>query len=117
MEGGKIYTSGMGCTNFFASPEMLESKSIYDGIMADVWAAGVTLYQMVYGKYPFYSPNVLEVFDLIKTQELKFEEQEGPEASWKNNPLLKNFITKMLDRNVESRWRIEELLKHDWLTK
>ena len=44
MEDGVIYTSGVGCTNYYASPEMLTLKCSYDGIKADIWAAGVSLY-------------------------------------------------------------------------
>lgn len=65
-EDGLIYTSGVGCTNYYASPEMLTFKCSYDGIKADIWAAGITLYQMIYGVYPFYSSNFMEVFELIK---------------------------------------------------
>lgn len=52
---------------------MLDSKVQYDGVKADIWAVGVTLYYMVYLQYPFFSHNFMEIFEYIKTQDVKFE--------------------------------------------
>jgi serine/threonine protein kinase len=48
--------------------------SYYDGIKADIWAIGVTLYLMVFNRYPFFSSNFMHLFELIKTQEVKFDD-------------------------------------------
>lgn len=45
---------------------MLDARATYDGIKADLWAAGITLFFLIYGNYPFYSNNFIDVFDNIK---------------------------------------------------
>jgi serine/threonine-protein kinase SRK2 len=54
---GLSYTSRMNKkkpsgTIFFIAPEIIENSS-YDGVKADIWACGVTLYVMLFGTYPF----------------------------------------------------------------
>ena len=95
---------------------MLTFKCSYDGIKADIWAAGVTLYYMVFGVYPFYSSNFIEVFELIKNQELEFEKQLKATDRWKNDEDLKELLKGMLDKNVESRLTLEKILSHKWLS-
>jgi [calcium/calmodulin-dependent protein kinase] kinase len=39
----------------------------FDGKTADIWAGGVTLYQMVYGKVPFSSTSTVQLKSQIMT--------------------------------------------------
>jgi hypothetical protein len=63
----KLMTRGSVTTNLFCCPEMIDVRQEYNGVKADIWAAGVTLYYMVYNKYPFYSDHFMHIFDIIKT--------------------------------------------------
>jgi serine/threonine protein kinase len=56
-----------GSTLFFA-PEVIDGKT-YSGKKSDVWALGVTLYYMVFRKYPFYAINRDQLYPKIKTEE------------------------------------------------
>jgi serine/threonine protein kinase len=49
----------------FLAPELCSSGSRPRGQPTDVWALGVTLFCMVFGKVPFNSENVLGVYDAI----------------------------------------------------
>ena len=37
----------------------------YDGRLTDIWAAGITLYYMLYKTYPFLGANEMELYDNI----------------------------------------------------
>lgn len=53
-----------GSTLFFA-PEVCEGRS-YSGKKSDVWALGVTLYFMVFRKYPFFAATREALYPKIK---------------------------------------------------
>lgn len=48
-----MMTSSFVGTHKFLSPEVLTGDTQYRGEPVDVWACGVTLYNMITGKFPF----------------------------------------------------------------
>lgn len=56
-----------GSTLFFA-PEVCEGRT-YSGKKSDVWALGVTLYFMVFRKYPFFAATREALYPKIKNDE------------------------------------------------
>ena len=65
--GNDIVKNTAGSQLFFA-PEVLEGKN-YRGKKSDVWALGVTLYYMVFKKYPFFARSRDELYNNIKNSE------------------------------------------------
>lgn len=55
----------------FLPPEAIGSNQ-YSGKVADLWAAGITLYMMLYGEVPFQGETEEELFNKIKTEKLQF---------------------------------------------
>lgn len=51
---------------FYVAPEILNGKY---GHKVDVWALGVILYSMVFGRYPFYGNNTEETIACIQNKE------------------------------------------------
>jgi NUAK family, SNF1-like kinase len=60
-------TNTAGSALFFA-PEVCKGTK-YKGKKSDIWALGVTLYQMVYKRYPFAGHNAQELYQAIETLE------------------------------------------------
>ncbi len=53
----------------FMAPELCVVKhGEVSGRATDIWSMGVTLYCMIYGKTPFISGNILELYEMIKEQ-------------------------------------------------
>ncbi|KAJ5888238.1 hypothetical protein N7495_008279 [Penicillium taxi] len=86
----------------YAAPEVLQGRS-YRGKEQDIWALGILLYTIVYKENPFY--NVDEILDHpLRIPFLPFSED------------CIDLIRKMLDRDVDSRLTITEVLEHPWMT-
>jgi serine/threonine protein kinase len=83
-------------------------------VKADIWAAGVTLYCMVYLQYPFFSNNFMEIFELIKSSQLKFEHATKKGEEWKNDERLHSLIRSILDRDVNNRLSIDTIVNNQW---
>lgn len=53
----------------------------------DVWAFGVTLYCLLFGKVPFIAESEFELFDVIVNQPLTFPDEEQPEKPKRESSL------------------------------
>ncbi|KAL9618932.1 MAG: hypothetical protein Q9160_006396 [Pyrenula sp. 1 TL-2023] len=85
----------------YAAPEVLQGRS-YRGKEQDVWALGILLYTIVYKENPFY--NVEEILDHpLRVPFLPFSED------------CIDLIRKMLDRDVDERITITEVMEHPWM--
>ncbi|CDH50850.1 serine threonine protein [Lichtheimia corymbifera JMRC:FSU:9682] len=96
---GRRYDTFVGTLDY-AAPEILAGQT-YEGPAQDIWALGILLYTLVYRENPFYD------IDEILSHELRipFVLSEGS----------LDLIQKMLDRNVENRLNIHQVLEHPWL--
>jgi len=72
----------------------------YRGKEQDVWALGILLYTIVYKENPFYS------IDEIMDRDLRIPYIMSEHSI--------DLIRMMLDRDVESRTTIEEVITHPW---
>jgi protein-serine/threonine kinase len=85
----------------YAAPEVLQGRP-YRGREQDVWALGILLYTIIYKENPFY--NIDEIMDHpLRIPFLPFSED------------CIDLIRRMLDRDVEERLAINEVLHHPWL--
>ncbi|KAI5307899.1 hypothetical protein KEM55_007107 [Ascosphaera atra] len=85
----------------YAAPEVLQGKS-YNGKEQDIWALGILLYTIIYKENPFY--DVDEILDHpLRVPFLPFSES------------CIDIIRGMLNRNVEERLSIEEVMSHPWM--
>ena len=95
----------------FMAPEIIREEP--SDFKVDVWSLGVIIYAMICGRLPFSSSNREETQDKILNREVTFEQPE-----WKKvNPECPSLLRRMLDKNPDSRFSIEEVLAHPWFTQ
>ena len=64
-------------------------------MVADLWAAGVTLYMFLFGRVPFLAEDKEELFALIREREIEFPLEPGRKpVSSDSISLLKQMLTK-----------------------
>ncbi|KAJ3372614.1 hypothetical protein GGF31_001634 [Allomyces arbusculus] len=90
----------------YSAPEML-AKQPYEGMPADVWSLGVTLYVMCTGKSPFDESNMTAMFAQMSTGNIPFPADMSAE--------LKSLLKAMLDPDPTRRASIQAVLAHPWV--
>eukprot|EP01080_Neovahlkampfia_damariscottae_P001221 gene1221-11311_t len=96
-------------TPAFASPEGCTTGKEYKGTIGDIWAIGVTLYCLIFGKLPFSGSNFIELFDNIKNNEINLTYRNDLSKE------LLDLIPKILEKDPKKRITIEGIKKHPWL--
>ncbi|XP_069744155.1 calcium/calmodulin-dependent protein kinase kinase 1 [Narcine bancroftii] len=131
-EGNDALLSSTAGTPAFMAPETLcETRKSFHGKALDVWAIGVTLYCLVFGKIsqststgngesltfapcpqcPFMDDYILVLHSKIRNRPVEFPER--PEISED----LKDLILRMLDKNPDTRITILQIKVHPWVSK
>lgn len=68
----------------------------------DIWAYGVTLYCLLFGKVPFIAESEFELFDVIVKQPLTFPDEELPSDKKPKRKLSDNFPSMFYNKNEET---------------
>ncbi|XP_012878585.1 PREDICTED: calcium/calmodulin-dependent protein kinase kinase 2 isoform X1 [Dipodomys ordii] len=106
-----LLSNTVGTPAFMAPESLSETRKIFSGKALDVWAMGVTLYCFVFGQCPFMDERIMCLHSKIKSQALEFPDQPDIAED------LKDLITRMLDKNPESRIMVPEIKLHPWVTR
>ena len=82
----------------------------YDPYKSDIWALGVTLYCMLFGKVPFGSKmegGIVGILESIRTEVLLFPFPVSKDCQ--------HLLSLMLERNPKVRISLQEIKNHPWL--
>jgi serine/threonine protein kinase len=78
----------------------------------DVWAAGVSLFNLVFGTLPFNARTVLQLYEVIARRPLVFPESGGACISTQ----LRHLLALILDKNPQTRATLAQIREHAWFT-
>mmetsp|Transcript_18384 Transcript_18384/g.25761 ORF Transcript_18384/g.25761 Transcript_18384/m.25761 type:complete len:341 (+) Transcript_18384:80-1102(+) len=93
----------------FQPPEVAQGKMEFSGTAVDVWAAGVTLYMMTVGKFPFEGENVYQLFENISACEYDIPLSLDHE--------LGALLRSILVPEPKERFTLDQIKRHPWMTK
>jgi len=77
----------------------------------DMWALGVMIYLMLYGKYPFEGPDHKAI-----VQQILKNEPDYNRGQVKPSSLAIDFMKKLLVKNPDTRLGPEQALSHPWIS-
>mmetsp|Transcript_9712 Transcript_9712/g.18147 ORF Transcript_9712/g.18147 Transcript_9712/m.18147 type:complete len:425 (-) Transcript_9712:282-1556(-) len=111
----------------YMGPELISSRSGYDGKKVDVWAAGVLLYVMLVGMFPFETSddnfnNTAGLYD-IWLQQIKTNWRDAAGTSGNGGVStrlsheLKELLDKMFEVKQDARISVEGIKNHPWFNK
>lgn len=84
-------------TPAFMAPETC-TPGAFHGKLADIWAAGVSLYFMVHGRCPFISTNVMKLYDMIQNDPIEYDRRLPAD--------LIDILQKILERDPNKRYSV-----------
>ena len=108
------YTPGWRANNsqhgspHYAAPEIWLQRP-REGPEVDLWAAGICLYLLVTGYFPFGGTTQQETWKEIQEKELCEDDK------LKGEPALFDLLNRMLEYESEARITLKEIRKHPWM--
>ncbi|TNJ30557.1 Kinase, ULK [Giardia muris] len=98
-------------TPLYMAPEIAKGKKY--NTQSDMWAFGVMIFELATGKTPFIANDFLSLMALLKDDSNKVPYDKYP--IFAEEPLFKNFVECMLQRNPDKRWTSVQMLDHPYL--
>jgi death-associated protein kinase len=93
----------------FTAPEIINFEPLQ--LATDIWALGVVTFILLSGTSPFLGKNREQTFSNITAVNFQFPESTFGDVS----PMAKDFISRLLIRDVKRRATVDECLRHEWI--
>eukprot|EP00889_Picochlorum_renovo_P007332 jgi/Picre1/34362/NNA_001833.t1 len=100
--------SGVG-TPMYMSPEIVMGGCGYDAKKADVWSAGVVLYTMLAGSYPFDTKSPTQAQDVVLGRYIPLGDSISSQAQ--------DLVRMMLTPSPKERASVSDIMQHEWFKK
>ncbi|XP_058812923.1 serine/threonine-protein kinase stk11 isoform X2 [Topomyia yanbarensis] len=106
-----IFASNDDCTTgqgspAFQPPEIANGHEVFSGFKVDIWSAGVTLYNIATGLYPYEGDNIYKLLENIGKCEWV-----APE--WLECRLA-DMLTNILKADPLERFSLQQIRQHEW---
>jgi [calcium/calmodulin-dependent protein kinase] kinase len=114
-EEGDAIRNTAGTASFMA-PEMLSGEP-FSATRADLWAAGMTLYVMVFGQPAFRAKSLPALYTAIRTEEFTWpgETASGLPLDMDELEPVKDIVTRLLTKDPMQRASLAEIRMHPWI--
>ena len=96
---------------YFYSPEVLLSNDY--SIESDIWSAGIIMYILLLGKFPFIGEDIDKLKNNIINQEIDFNNNDNIIL----DDLEKDLLLRLLQKNKEIRIKLDDILNHKYFDK
>lgn len=96
-----------GTPNYIA-PEVLGGKEVGHSFEVDIWAVGIMMYAMLFGKPPFQAKDVQIIYERIKTNDFTFPPDSV--VSFEARQLIRD----LLSTDPANRPSLDEVLNYEW---
>jgi serine/threonine-protein kinase 11 len=93
-------------TPTFQCPQIARGDDKFSGFKSDIWAAGVTLFHLVTGDYPFKGETHYKLYENIKNNDLVIPEYVDKELAY--------LLGGMLEKEEEKRFSIDQIKETKW---
>lgn len=97
-------------TPYSVAPELVTAPVQYDQ-RCDAWSAGVVMYIILSGQYPFRGKTKEELLNRIRRDPVSFKDKCWRKVSKK----AKTLLAELLRKKSENRCEVIEALEHPWL--
>lgn len=101
--------TGVG-TAVYMAPEVILGESKYDAKLADIWSAGIILFTMLFGQYPF------DVRDPRFARKVVSGAYQIP-GHVQISSGCRDLLTRMLVPTPSQRIPLDDLIQHPWFTQ
>lgn len=91
----------------FQPPEIANGQDVFSGFKVDIWSSGITLYNIVTGKFPFQGDNIYRLFENIGKGDFTIPDDLPPQ--------LTNLLEGMLSVDPDNRLNVQQIREHVWV--